>query len=192
VTDDYTFSEQPLGELLARIATGPAPPGAGTVAALTAAMAAGLVAMAARSIDAIGSAAQAEVLGDHLVELAEEDARALAHALASLAGAAAPDSSPEARDFLLGRALVRAADELVQIGEASESVAELAAAVAADAVGPMQADAAGAATIAESAARVVAALVETNLATLEGDTRLERARRAAAGAAAASARAARP
>jgi formiminotetrahydrofolate cyclodeaminase len=154
-------------------------------------MAAGLVAMAARSIDATGSVAQAEALRDQLVELAEEDARALAYALSSLSGEAAADQSPEARDFLLGRALVRAADELVRIAEACESLAELAASVAAAAAGPMQADAAGAATIAESSARVVTALVEINLATVEGDVRLERARTAAAGAAAASARAVR-
>lgn len=191
MTDNYEFSTQRLDELLARISAGPAPPGAGTVAALSAAMAAGLVAMAARSVEAVGSVAQAEALRDQLVELAEEDARALAHALSSLSGEAAADQSPEARDFLLGRALVRAADELVRIAEACESLAELAVAVAADASGPMQADAAGAATIAESSARVVSALVEINLATVEGDVRLERARRAAAGAAAASARAVR-
>jgi formiminotetrahydrofolate cyclodeaminase len=191
VNDDYGFSAQRLDELLARISTGPAPPGAGTVAAISAAMAAGLVAMAARSVEAAGSVAQAEALRDQLLELAEEDARALAHALSSLTGEALTDQSPEARDFLLGRALVRAADELVRIAEACETLAQLAAAVAADAVGPMQADAAGAATIAESSARVVAGLVEINLATVEGDARLARARRAAAGAAAASAQAVR-
>lgn len=188
MNDEYRFSGRRLDELLARISAGPAPPGAGTVAALAAAMAAGLAAMAARSIDDLGSVAQAEALRDQLVALAEEDARALAHALSSLAGEGGEDVSSETRDFLLGRALVRAADELVSIAEACESVAELAAAVGERVAGPMQADAAGAATIAESSARVVSALVEGNLATQEGDVRLARVRAAAEGAARAAAR----
>jgi formiminotetrahydrofolate cyclodeaminase len=186
--DDLRFRDRRLDELLARISAGPAPPGAGTVAALSGAMAAGLVAMAARGGEAPGAVAQAESLRERLVDLAEEDARALDHALRSLSGEGG-GTSTEARDFHLGRALTRAADELVRIAEACESVAELAAFVAAQVTGPVQSDAAAAATIAEACSRVATTLVEVNLATLEGDARLDRARAAASGAAAAASRA---
>jgi formiminotetrahydrofolate cyclodeaminase len=188
VTDSFELRAQRLDELLARISAGPAPPGAGTVAALSGAMAAALVAMAARGGEAPGLVAQAESLRARLVELAEEDARALDHALRSLSGEGG-GSSGEARDFHLGRALARAADELVEIAETCESVAELAAVVAGRVTGPVQSDAAGAATLAEACARVVTTLVEVNLATVEGDPRLDRARAAAFRAADAASRA---
>lgn len=178
-----------VADLLERIATGPPPPGGGSVAALSAAMAAALVSMAARTHDELGIAAQADGLRGRLVALAEEDAAALAQALASLAG---NEGSPHqaARDFSLGRALRRAADQPLQIAQSAEDVAVLAAELATRIEGPVKADAVAAAILAEAAARVSAHLVAVNLATVEGDEQLRRAEAAAAGAGASARRAA--
>lgn len=173
-------------ELLDRIAEGPPPPGGGSVAALAASMAAGLVVMAARMHSELGVGAQAEALRARLLELAEENALVYETVLDSLAGRI-DDARPEARDFHLGRALRGAADVLVLIAERSEDVAEVAASLAEHIEGPVKADAAAAAVLADAAARVAAHLVAINLATVEGDERLARARTAAA-AAGASAR----
>ena len=178
-----------VGELLDRIAEGPPPPGGGSVAALSAAMAAGLVVMAARAHGELGLAAQAHGLRERLVVLAEEDAEALEHALEGLARQT-PEGRQEARDFSLGRALRRAADQPVLIAEAAEDVALAAAELASRIEGPVKADAAVAAVIAEAAARVAAHLVQINLATVEGDERLVRALDAAGSASVAARKAA--
>ena len=178
-----------VAELLDRIAEGPPPPGGGSAAALVSAMAASLVSMAARANDVLGAAAQADALRARLLALAEEDAEALERALQSLAGNT-DESRPEARDFSLGRALRQAADTLVLIAEASEDVALAAAELAARVEGPVKADAAAASVLAEASARVAAHLVAINLATLEGDERLSRARHAAEGAGVSAKRAA--
>lgn len=175
-------------ELLDRIAEGPPPPGGGSVAALAGAMAAGLVTMAARAHGEVAVAAQSESLRARLTDLAEEDAAALAQALGRLGGEGG-DTRPEARDFSLGRALRHAADIPVAIAESAEDVALVAAELADRIEGPVKADAAAAAVLAEAAARVAAHLVAVNLATVEGDERLVRAQAAAAGAGTAAQRA---
>ena len=75
----------------------------------------------------------------------------------------------------------------VQIAEAAGDVALLAALVAEIAPGAQRADAAGAAILAEGAARAAAQLVDVNLAARPGDERHARAHEAVAAAAAASA-----
>jgi formiminotetrahydrofolate cyclodeaminase len=176
-----------VSELLDRIATGPPPPGGGSVAALSAAMAAALVSMAARAHGELAVAAQADGISRRLVVLAEEDAAALGHALDTLAGNTG-QGRQEQRDFSLGRALRRAADQPLLIAEAAEDVALVAAELADRIEGPVKADAAAAAMLAESAARVAAHLVAVNLATVDGDERLARAQDAAVGAGAAARR----
>ena len=178
-----------VGELLDRIAEGPPPPGGGSVAALVGAMAAGLVTMAARAHGELAVAAQSESLRARLTELAEEDAVALAQALEHLSGGGGGEARPEARDFSLGRALRRAADIPVAIAESAEDVALVAAELADRIEGPVKADAAAAAMLADAAARVAAHLVAVNLATVDGDERLARAQAAAEGAATAAQRA---
>src|SRR5438067_6867488 len=77
---------EPLGALLERLASAAPTPGAGLAAALSAAMAASLLAMAAgRSPGAAADAgARALILRERLLELAEENDRAHAGALAAL------------------------------------------------------------------------------------------------------------
>jgi formiminotetrahydrofolate cyclodeaminase len=169
----------PAEELLDKLARGTPVPGAGPAAALVTAIAAALVAMAARSsvaswADARAAVAQAESLRARAGRLAEEDAEALEAFLAARQATAEPRR--EARDFNLGQALDRAADVPLAIAEAACDVAQLAAYVADHCEGDVRADAASAAALAFGAARAAAHLVEVNLATAEGDVRVVSAR----------------
>jgi methenyltetrahydrofolate cyclohydrolase len=86
------------------------------------------------------------------------------------------DLEPEVRNTLIGETLSRAADVPLEIAETAGDVAELAAEIAACGNQNLRGDAAAAAALAASAARVAANLVEINLSTVEGDERIERAR----------------
>ena len=157
-----------LDELLdAFAATHPAP-ASGSAAALAGAMAAELVAMAARAAtdrpDSAGVAAQARALGSRLRPLATADAAAFARVLDLRA-----DETSDARD--LGPALERAADVPLEIADACAATAELAALTAEWSVGHERADAVAAAALAEGATRAAASLVHANLATVAGDHR---------------------
>jgi methenyltetrahydrofolate cyclohydrolase len=157
-------------ELAERISSEDAVPGSGWVAGVSAALAAALVAKsAARSegwSDAEGARAQAIDLRDRLLALAQQDALAYERALTSL----------ERRDSGLARALARAAEVPLSIGEAATDAAMLAAEAAERADGAARADAAAAACLAAGAAQAASRLVEINLATLPEDDRLARAR----------------
>jgi formiminotetrahydrofolate cyclodeaminase len=155
-------------------------PGAGAVAGLTAAAAAALVELAARTTDAddwpeaAGAAAQARKLRERLVPLARRDAEAYQAAVTLL--------QERGDDFALGEALARAADIPLEIAEQAENVAGLASEAAARANPDLRADASAAAALALGAAWAAAKLVEVNLAMRPEDARLERARLIAAGA----------
>jgi formiminotetrahydrofolate cyclodeaminase len=155
-------------------------PGAGTIAALSAASAAALVERAARATDladwpeAAGAAAQARRLRERLVPLAREDAEAYHAAVAQL--------REPGDDFRLGEALARAADLPLEIADHAENVSALAAEAAARANPDLRADAAAAAAVALGAAWAAAKLVEVNLAMHSEDPRLARAQQIAAGA----------
>ncbi len=155
-------------------------PGAGAVAALTAASAAALVELAARATDAeawpdaAGAAAQAHKLRERLIPLARQDAEAYQAAVSQL--------RERGDDYALGEALARAADLPLDIADHAENVAALAAEAAARAHPELRADAAAAAALALGAAWAAAKLVEINLGMHEDDPRLARARRIAAGA----------
>jgi len=158
-----------VGFLDALEAPAPSPCG-GSAAAVTAAMAASLVAMVGRGShdwpDGAGIAAQAKTLRARLTALATEDATAFESVLVVMRD---PSGEPEQRDFRLGRALLRAATVPLQIAEAAADVTELAA-LAADAGAPhLQPDAVAAAALAEAAVRAAAHLVEINLAVVPGD-----------------------
>jgi methenyltetrahydrofolate cyclohydrolase len=173
------FSDHSLGELCDTVAAETSAPGGGSVAAIAGALAASLVAMAARFStdewqDAAGAVAQAEALRARLLPLADEDANAYENFL--LARRMSREVEPELRDAAIGDALSRAADVPLAIAEAAHDVATLAA-EAADRGNPnLRGDAATAALLAEAAVRASANLVEINLATREGDERIERAR----------------
>ena len=170
-------------ELAEKISSGEAVPGSGWVAGVSAALAASLVAKtAARSDgwgDADGARAQAIDLRDRLLALAQQDALAYERALTSL----------ERRDTGLARALARAAEVPLAIGEAAADTSLLAAEAADRADGSARADAAAAACLAAGAAQAASRLVEINLATVADDGRLARARRATEAASEAAQRA---
>lgn len=178
-----------LGDLLDELASEAPTPGGGSAAAIAVAMAAGLVAMAARLSraewpEAGGAIAQAEALRVRVAPLAQRDAEAYEQALAALRPP--KELEPEARDAVIGEALSRAAEVPLAIAEAAADVAELAAVVAEKGNPAVRPDAAAAALFAEAGARTAANLVAVNLATTEDDPRARRAREAAAAASAAA------
>lgn len=173
----------PARELAEAVASAEAVPGSGWVAAVSGALAAGLVAKSAARSEgwsgAEGARAQALDLRDRLLGLAERDARAYERALTAL----------DRRGANLARALAGAAEAPLAIAETACDVADLAAEAAECADGAARADASAAAALAAGASRAAAKLVAVNLATLPEDERLGRADRAAQGAADAAARA---
>jgi formiminotetrahydrofolate cyclodeaminase len=183
------FLTLPLEDLLDQFARETRVPGAGPAAALVVAVAAALVAMAARfSRDSWGEAsttvAQAEALRRRALQLAREDADALEAFLAARDTSVEPRA--EARDFHLGRTLERAADVPLAIAETACDVALLAAHAAHLGDGEVKADAVTAALLAHGAARAAAHLVEVNLTSGVEDARVRRVHdlvRTAAGAA---------
>lgn len=176
--------------LLGEAASESPTPGGGALAALTGALAAGLVEMAARNSpewELRGAAiAQAKVLRERLAELAPLNDEVYEHALAALKLPDAVDSG--SKNELIGSSLERAAAFPLAIAEAASNVAELAAVVAEDGSSSARGDATAAAMLALGATRAAAHLVEINLGVLENDERLHRATRLAADAVAASAR----
>jgi formiminotetrahydrofolate cyclodeaminase len=168
-----------IEELLDQFARETRVPGAGPAAALTTAVAAALVAMAARFsrdawVEAGTTVAQAEALRRRALQLARDDADALEAFLA--ARDTTVELRTEARDFQLGQTLERAADVPLAIAETACDVAMLALHTADHAEGDVRADAVAAALLAHGAARAVAHLVEVNLASGGDDARVQRVR----------------
>ena len=173
------FSSQDVAEFCDTISAETSAPGGGSVAAVVGAMAASLTAMAARFSkeqweDAAGAVAQAEALKARLLPLADEDARAYENVLLALR--LPKDVDEELRDAAIGDALSRATDVPLAIAEASVDVATLACELAQRGNQNLHGDAAAAVFLAEAVVRTSANLVEVNLATREGDERLDRAR----------------
>jgi formiminotetrahydrofolate cyclodeaminase len=168
-----------LDDFLARIAASNESPGGGSAAAFTVAVAAGLVAMAARCShgswqDGPGVAAQALQIQKRAAPLAQTGARAWEEALAALETAGAPGS---AGDVELERKLDLAAAVPLEIAQLGADVAELALLASERCEGAYHADAAAAAALAAGGARAAAHLVEANLVVREDDERLRRARK---------------
>lgn len=173
------FSSQTLTELCATVSAETSAPGGGSVAALVVGLAASLTAMAARFSteqweEAPGAIAQAEALRARALPLADEDARAYENFL--LARRMPENVEPEVRDAAVGDALSHAADVPLAIAETALDVASLACELGERGNPNLRGDAATAVLLAEAAARATANLVEINLATREGDERVERAR----------------
>jgi formiminotetrahydrofolate cyclodeaminase len=177
-------------ELIDESASESPTPGGGSLAAVTAAVAAGLIAMAARNSpgwsEAGGVVAQANTLRWRLMELAPANDEAYEHALAALNLPAELDVS--SRNQLIGESLERAAALPLAIAEAASNVAELAAVVAEEGDPRSRPDAVAASMLALGATRAAAHLVEINLGVLETDERRVHATRLAADAAASAAR----
>ena len=189
-----SFLDLTVGELLEELA-GSGPPGGGSALGLTVAVAASLVAMAARASKeswgaAGGVAAQAEALRARATPLAQRDAEIYEEALGVRGGAAALLPA-EKRDWEIGKAFAAAAEPPLEIARAAADVAELAADVAESGDPRVRADAVAAAALAAAAARGAVALVAVNLTAVEGDLRVAEAERLAVAAEEAAARAAR-
>jgi methenyltetrahydrofolate cyclohydrolase len=184
--------DRPLGRFLDDLADSSPVPAGGSAAAIATAMAAGLVAMAARASteswpDARGVAAQAETLRGRAAPLAHLDAAAYSEVLDVLAEPQAGEG--ERRDHRLGAALARAAALPLHIAEAAADVAELGALVAEHGEPQRRPDAAAAVLLADAAARICAHLVSVNLATQAGDESVARAEELTAATALAALRA---
>ena len=167
-----------LGDFLERLGTGNPAPGSGSAAALTVAIAAGLVAMVARRSgdswdDAGGVAAQALALQARAAPLALADAQVWAQALDALHEAS---DVGVAHNGDLEAKLELSAEVPLQIAEAAADTATLAALAAELGEGSYRADAAAAAVLAAAGARAAGHLVSVNLTVSEGDDRLVRAR----------------
>lgn len=180
----YAFLELSLTDWLDELARAEAAPGGGSALAVTAAMAASVLTMAARLSGDPGLAAQAEALRARAAPLAERDAEAYAAALEVRERAA--ELRPEQRDWQIGQAFAAAAEAPLEIARVGADVAELAAELAAAGDPRVHADALAAAALAAAAARGAAGLIAVNLTTLDGDPRLAEARRLAAAAEAAA------
>jgi formiminotetrahydrofolate cyclodeaminase len=174
-------------ELLNRFAAKQPTPGGGGAAAITAAMAAGLLGMAARFstpqlIDAAGRAAYADRVRDQVAALAERDAEAYQAVLAAFALPRQPD--PDVRSRQIRRALERAAQVPAEVADVASGIAVEAVDLAERGNPNLRGDAFTAATLAAAAARAAAELVRLNveLGNLGSDL-LDRAARAADAAA---------
>jgi formiminotetrahydrofolate cyclodeaminase len=164
-------------DLLDLIASEERVPAGGSSAALVVAIAAGLVAKAARLsrsewLEAGGAAAQADTLRARALSLAQSDAVAYENALATLEGI--EKVKPDRRDAAIQDALSRSAEVPLLISQTACDVSLLAADVAQAGNPELGADAGVAALLAEAAARAAGHLVEVNLATIPEDERTAR------------------
>jgi formiminotetrahydrofolate cyclodeaminase len=155
----------------------------GSGAALAGAVAAAVVAKAARVSERPGTAAQAVSLQTRLIRFAEIDATVLGEARAELAHRVS-EGAGAGRDFELGVALRRALAVPCSIGEACADVAQLAADERESVAADHRADLAAAAAMAAGAAQAAAHLVAVNLVAMPDDVEVVAARRFAARAAA--------
>ena len=172
------FLDLRLRELLDRVAAPEPAPGGGSVLALVAALAAGILPMAARASadfweDAGGVAAQAEMLRARAAPLAQVDAETYERALAVRDDHAELDE--ERRDWEIGRAFAAAAEPPLQIARVAADIAELAQEVASRADQRLRPDALAAAALASAVARACAELVAVNLTATEDDPRVREA-----------------
>lgn len=181
-----------MRDFLEQVAARTPTPGGGGVAAVTTALAAGLVAMAARFSAAqlpaaVGLAEQADQLCGRAAGLADRDAAAYGAVLAAYRVPKGDDGSE--RRERIGAALHDATTTPLEIAEIAARVAELAADLAAQGNPNLRGDATVAAHLAEAAARSAAALVSINMTA--GDLPAELAGRAARAVAVAQAAVAR-
>ena len=161
-----SFLDQPVGQFLDQVAARSPAPGGGGATAMTAALAAGLVAMAARfSVaqlpDAEDLAATADQLRCRAAELVAEDAQAYGRVLDAFA---LPRDAEGERDRRVREALERAAAVPHEMTEIAAQVAAMAARVAGAGNPNLRGDSVSAAILAAASARSAACLVDINVA----------------------------
>jgi formiminotetrahydrofolate cyclodeaminase len=159
-----SFLDEPVRGFLDQLAARTPTPGGGGAAAVTGAMAAGLVAMAARFSetrlpDAGELADQADELRRRLAQLAEEDAQAYAAVLETLRlPRDASQREVQRQEALLGAALVP-----LEIAGIGARVALMAARLAETGNPNLRGDAVTGAVLAAASARSAASLVDINV-----------------------------
>jgi formiminotetrahydrofolate cyclodeaminase len=159
-----SFLDRPVRGFLDQLAARTPTPGGGGAAAVTGAMAAGLVAMAARFSatrlpDAGELADQADELRRRLAQLAEEDAQAYAAVLEALRlPRDASEREVQRQEALLGAALVP-----LEIAGIGARVALMAARLAETGNPNLRGDAVTGAVLAAASARSAASLVDINV-----------------------------
>ena len=159
-----SFLDEPVRGFLDQLAARTPTPGGGGAAAVTGAMAAGLVAMAARFSatrlpDAGELADQADELRRRLAQLAEEDAQAYAAVLEALRlPRDASQREVQRQEALLGAALVP-----LEIAGIGARVALMAARLAETGNPNLRGDAVTGAVLAAASARSAASLVDINV-----------------------------
>jgi formiminotetrahydrofolate cyclodeaminase len=180
-----SFLDEPVRGFLDQLAARTPTPGGGGAAAVTGAMAAGLVAMAARfsarQLPEAGELAEeADRLRRRLAQLAEEDAQAYAAVLEALRGPGEAGSG-EQRETQWREALLGAAIVPLEIAEIGAQVALMAARLAETGNPNLRGDAVTGAVLAAASARSAACLVDINvkLGGLEPDLSRRAARAAA-------------
>ncbi|MGH9295056.1 MAG: cyclodeaminase/cyclohydrolase family protein [Acidimicrobiales bacterium] len=176
------FCSDGLGKFLADLSSDSPAPGGGAAAAVSLAMAAGLVAMAARFSSAqlpeAGPIAErADSLRSRAAALADADALAYVGVLEALALPREPE--PAARAGAVREALSHAAQVPLEIAENAVEIARLASRLSAGGNPNLRGDAGTSAVLAAAAARAAALLVKINLARQPDDTRPTRAARLA-------------
>jgi formiminotetrahydrofolate cyclodeaminase len=176
MADDFLAA--PVGDFIDTLAEEEAP-GGGSAAAVTVAMAAGLVVMVARAskdhwAEAGGAIGQAETFRARVAPLAQADAEVYNDALTMLRRR--EEVSERYRDQTLRAALERSAEIPVRIVETGCDLACLAALLVENGNPEVRADAAVACVLAEGGARAAALLVETNLGATEDDARVRHVR----------------
>ena len=167
-----------VGDLVDALAHEEAP-GGGSAAAVTVAMAAGLVVMVAQASkdswpEAGGAIGQAETFRARVEPLAQADAEAFRDALTILRRR--EEVSERYRDQTLRDALERSAEIPVRIVEAGADLACLAALLVENGNPEVRADAVVACVLAAGGARAAATLVETNLGATQDDARVRHVR----------------
>lgn len=156
----------PVTEFLDRLAAKQPTPGGGGAAAITAAIAAGLLGMAARFStaqlpDAAPRAAHADRMRTEVAALAEQDAQAYQAVLAAYALPRDPD--PQARRRQIRRSLQRATEVPARIAGIASKIATETIEIAHRGNSNLRGDAFAAATLAAAAARAAAELVRLNV-----------------------------
>ena len=156
--------DQPVRQFLDQVAARSPAPGGGGAAAMTGALAAGLVAMAARFSaaqlpDAADLAARADQLRHRAADLVDEDAQAFRRVLDAFA---LPREAAQ-RDQQVREALRVAAAKPQEMTQIAAQVAEMAARVASAGNPNLRGDSVTAALLAEASARSAACLVDINV-----------------------------
>ncbi|MGH8905944.1 MAG: cyclodeaminase/cyclohydrolase family protein [Egibacteraceae bacterium] len=172
--DDTPYRDQMVGRFLELVASPEPAPGGGAVAAMATAMAASLVAMAARLSgrhmeDAAEVGQQADRLSQRAALLADQDAGAYREVLAAYA--LPKELDPDTRRARIRQALVHATDVPLEVTRVAADTAILGSLLMASGNPNLKGDAVTAVLLARAAARASATLVECNvrLGKLDGD-----------------------